>query len=84
MVVTAGTRRVLIDYPSLNCGGHWKMISMSAGRARFREILDRGQEKCADKGSVLIQRLNRNQLMFAYSYQGARAISASAILTRAR
>ena len=84
MVVKAGQKRVAIDYPSLNCGGRWKLISVSAARARFREQLDHGQDKCADGGNVLIQRLNRNQIMFLYSYQGDKALTASAILNRKR
>ena len=71
-----------IDYPSLNCGGHWKLISINSSRARFREVLDRGQDKCADKGNVLIQRLNRNQIVFLYSYPKTQEISASAVLNR--
>lgn len=82
MKLTARSRRYAIDYPSLNCGGRWQMISVNASRARFREVLDRGQDKCADRGKVLIQRLNRGQLLFLYSYKGERAITASAVLMR--
>jgi len=78
----ASGKRFSIDYPSLNCGGRWRLVSISATRARFREILDHGQDKCTDKGSVLIQRLSRKQLMFLYSNPGTREVSASALLTR--
>lgn len=84
MVLRVGGKRFAIDYPSLNCGGRWQLISISASRARFRERLDRGQDKCADSGNVLIQRLNQNQIMFLYSYQGEKALTASAILKRKR
>lgn len=82
MRVTAGGRRVLIDYPSLNCGGRWQLISINATRARFRERLDHGQEKCTDKGNVTIQRLNRRQVLFLYSNAGTRETTASAVLNR--
>ena len=82
MVFTARGNRYSIDYPSLNCGGRWKLISISASRARFRELLTHGQDKCADRGRLLIQRINRQQILFLYSYSDARDISASAVLNR--
>jgi hypothetical protein len=82
MLFTARGIHFSIDYPSLKCGGRWKLISTGASGARFREILVRGQDKCADRGSVVIQRLNRKQILFLYSYRGARDISASAVLSR--
>ena len=82
MTFIAHRRTFSIDYPSLNCGGHWKLISINSSRARFREVLDHGQDKCADKGIVRVQRLNRNQILFLYSYDKARDISASAVLNR--
>ena len=84
MVLKAGGKGFAIDYPSLSCGGRWQLISISAWRARFRERLDHGQDKCADNGHVLIQRLNRNQILFVYSNQGEKELTASAILNRKR
>lgn len=84
MLLKAGGKRFAIDYPSLSCGGRWQLISINAWRARFRERLDHGQEKCADRGNVVIQRLNRNQILFLYSNQGEKALTASAILNRKR
>lgn len=84
MVLKAGGKRFAIDYPTLSCGGRWQLISINASRARFRERLDHGQEKCADLGVVLIQRLNRNQIMFLWSYKGEKVLTASAILNRKR
>jgi hypothetical protein len=81
MTLTA-RRTFSINYPSLGCGGHWKLISISASRARFRELLDHGQDKCADNGNVLVQRLNRNQIVFLYAYRKTREISASSVLNR--
>ena len=82
MTLIARGRTFTINYPSLNCGGRWQMISINSSRARFREVLDHGQDKCADKGNVLIQRLSRNQIVFLYSYRKTREISASAVLNR--
>jgi hypothetical protein len=76
-----GRRAFLIDYPSLNCGGQWKLLSMNQSRARFREVLDHGQDQCSDKGLVTIERIGR-QLIFLYANQGSRKITASAVLNR--
>lgn len=78
-----GRRMLSIEYPSLSCGGHWKLLSISGSQARFRELLDHGQDKCSDKGLVLIERKGR-QLIFLYSNQGSREITASAVLNRKR
>jgi hypothetical protein len=83
-VFKAGGKRFAIEYPSLSCGGRWQLISLNAWRARFRERLDHGQDKCADNGQVMIQRLNRNQILFVYSNQGEKELTASAILNRKR
>jgi hypothetical protein len=76
-----GRRAFLIDYPSLNCGGRWKLLNMNQRRARFREVLDHGQDQCSDKGLVTIERIGR-QLIFLYANQGGRKITASAVLNR--
>lgn len=84
MTLKVTGRSFAIDYPSLGCGGRWRLISLAATSARFRERLDRGQDKCADKGRVVIQRLNRNQILFLWSYEGEKTLKASAILNRER
>ncbi len=82
MLFTARGRNFSIDYPSLKCGGHWQLIAINGYRARFKERLDRGQDKCTDNGSVVIQRLSRRQLLFLYSIAGKRETTASAVLNR--
>lgn len=82
MRVTSNGRRHLIEYPSLDCGGRWKLVSINASQARFKEILSHGQDKCTNNGSVLIRRLSRKQVVFLYSNEGRREVSASAVLNR--
>jgi hypothetical protein len=84
MRLTAKGRRFSIDYPSLNCGGTWKLITMNAYRARFKEVINYGKEECALNGSVVLQWLNKNQAMYLYSNAGTREISASSVLKRTR
>ena len=77
-----GGRRVgLIEYPALECGGRWKSLSIRGSKARFRELLSHGQDKCSDKGLVTIEKIG-SQLIFLYSNQGSREITASAVLNR--
>jgi len=82
MRFVAGGRRFSTEYPSLNCGGRWKLISINAYRARFKEKLDHGQDNCVDNSSVVIQRLNKRQVVFFFSYPGKREVYASGILKR--
>ena len=84
MVLKVSGKRFAVEYPSLDCGGRWQLISLNASRGRFRERLERGQDKCANSGNVLVQRLNRNQILFLYSYQAEKELTASAILNRKR
>lgn len=79
-----GGRQFSIDYPSLNCGGRWKLLKTSQRKFTFREQLSFGQERCANNGRVWLERVNRKQIVYWYSNQGSREITASAVLTRQR
>lgn len=71
-----------IEYPSLNCGGEWRLLSINASRATFRERITRGREACVDRGSVVIERLSGRQIAFRFSLRGSNEVSSSAILNR--
>lgn len=79
-----GRRKFSIDYPSLNCGGRWKLLKTSQHKLVFREQLSFGQERCANNGRVWLERVNRKQVLYWYSNQGTRQITASAVLNRQR
>jgi hypothetical protein len=72
------------EYPSLECAGRWRLLSLTRTRAVFRETITRGAERCAPRGRVVIERLNARQLGYLYSYQGSKDYVASAILNRRR
>ena len=76
-----GKRVFSIDYPSLNCGGKWKLLRWNKNRATLREQLDHGQDKCTDNGTVFIERRGK-QLVYLYALQGSRDLTASAILNK--
>lgn len=71
-----------IEYPSLNCGGVWRMVSATRWRAGFRETVTRGAERCEPRGDVTLLRLGGGQLLFMYSNLGSRQVTATAVLRR--
>lgn len=71
-------------YPSLECEGRWRLLSLTGTRAVFRETITSGAERCAPRGRVVIERLNARQLGYRYSYQGSKDFVATAILDRKR
>lgn len=74
--------KYLIEYPSLSCGGRWRLVRINSKRAVFRESITSGQDACVDKGRVVIERLNGRQIAYRFSHRGATEVSASAILNR--
>ena len=82
MLFTARGRKFSIEYHSLNCGGRWQLITIDSYRARFKERLNHGQDKCTNNGNVVIQRLSKRQILFLYSNAGTREVTASAVLNR--
>jgi hypothetical protein len=84
MSLTVKGRVYRVEYPSLDCGGRWRLLSLARGRAVFRETITRGAERCAQSGRVVIERLNARQLGYRYSHAGSREYVASAILNRRR
>jgi len=84
MRLTVKGGRYTVEYPSLECSGRWRLLSLSRGRAVFRETITKGEEKCSQGGRVILQRLNTRQFGYWYSHKGSREYVASAILNRRR
>ncbi len=84
MVLTFGRGGYTAEYPSLECAGRWRLLSLTRTRAVFREAITEGAEKCAPRGRVVIERLNARQLGYRYSHEGSKDYVASAILNRRR
>jgi hypothetical protein len=80
MVLTFGRGRYTAVYPSLECEGRWRLVRVSRTRAVFRETITKGAERCAPRGTVVIERLNPRQIGYLYSYRGSKDFVASAIL----
>ena len=84
MVSTFGRGSYAAEYPSLECAGRWRLLSVTRTRAVFRETITKGAERCAPRGRVVIERLNARQLGYRFSYQGSKDFVATAILNRRR
>lgn len=84
IVLTFGRGSYTAEYPSLECAARWRLVRVSRTRAVFRETVTKGAEKCAQRGRVVIERLNARQLGYRFSYRGAKDYVASAILNRRR
>ena len=84
MVLKFRRGRYTAEYPSLECAGRWRLLQVSRTRAVFRETITKGAERCAQRGRVVIERLNPRQLGYRFSHQGSKDYVASAILNRRR
>jgi hypothetical protein len=84
MKLNARRNRYTVDYPSLKCGGRWKLQSIDSWTATFREHLTFGRDECVDQGRVVIQRLGNGQIAYRFYNRGAARVSASATLNRKR
>ena len=84
MLLTVARGRYAIEYPSLECAGRWRLLSLSRTRAVFRETITRGAERCSQGGRVVLERLNPRQLGYRYSHKGSTDYTATAILNRRR
>lgn len=82
MRVSVLGKKYSIEYPSLKCGGEWRLVSMNLQEATFVEKITYGKERCTDDGNVVVERLNENQVAFRYSLTNSTDVVASAILRR--
>ena len=82
MRLIARGRMYRVAYPSLKCGGVWKLISLGSRSARFQEKIDYGVRNCSPVGDVVIRRLDGGRIKFSYLYPGETRVGAYAILRR--
>ena len=82
MRLTVTGRKYSIAYPSLKCGGVWKLVNIGSSIATFKELITYGKDLCTDRGKVTIERLSSRQINFRYANPGKPEITASAILKK--
>jgi hypothetical protein len=80
--LTAKDRTYRVDYPTLSCGGEWRLLRMGKRTATFREKLTYGQSECVDNVTVVIQKLNRRQVAYWYIEQNQTRVDGIAVLDR--
>ena len=78
--VKNGTYRV--DYPSLKCGGEWRLIRLGKRIATFKEKLTYGHSECVDNVTVTIRKLNRRQVAYWYVEPKQTRVNGIAVLDR--
>jgi hypothetical protein len=70
-----------IEYPSLVCGGVWKLVKKNESSLVFKEMLIYGIERCVDHGEVVIHKLAEDKASYAWSNK-TNKITATGNLTR--
>lgn len=70
-----------VDYPSLSCGGSWKLVEGNAVKAVFKENLSTGKQACPNGLSVVVTKVNAATVKIAYFNPGDNVNDASKTLT---
>jgi hypothetical protein len=79
--INSRTYGYFVDYPSLVCGGMWRLLKTGDNRLVFKETLTYGIERCLDHGEVVITTITPNK--FSYHWSGTKSkITAVGDLTR--
>jgi curved DNA-binding protein CbpA len=55
-----------IDYPSLDCGGEWIIVSETTNKVEFKEKLTYGYASCIDSGNVIIEKKGKQFFISFY------------------
>jgi hypothetical protein len=56
------------------------LLGKEAGKARFKEVITRGVNRCENNGIVLIEKINETQVSFKYSSPNTTSITSTAVL----
>lgn len=75
--------KLTIQYPSLGCGGNWKIVNSSAERIELEETIIEGADICDQGCKIVLFKITENQLSVIYflpAYQ--KDAIASLILTK--
>lgn len=70
-----------IDYPSLVCGGVWKLLKTTESNLVFKETLSYGIERCVDHGEIVIHKVAQDKVSYHWSSAKSK-ITAVGNLTR--
>lgn len=66
MVYTSQDKKILIEYPSLGCGGIWVLKKVEKNRAIFMEQLNYSQDKCMNGCKIVVSFIDSNFINVAF------------------
>jgi len=73
---------IKITYPSLNCGGNWKLISVDGNKADFVEMISEGKTNCIDGSRIVLSRINEENIHVTWFSPHISGADAFAVISR--
>lgn len=72
-----------IAYPSLNCGGNWKIIAQDDNKIEFREKLEYGNDVCIDSGKAIIEK-KEDEILISFYLPNENTVYAQGFLSQSK
>ena len=66
LIINGSDNVYRIEYPSLSCGGEWRLVAFNSHSGKFVENILVGRDRCADNGTIVITRVDENHISFTY------------------
>jgi hypothetical protein len=60
--------KFFVSYPSLTCGGRWRIVEEKDNYIKFKEKIEYGKGLCVDDGYVVLEYVDENHLEYASYY----------------
>ena len=67
--INSRTQKYTISYPSANCGGELKLLSVDDNKIEFNEKLTYGLNECTDHGKVILVKRSENRARYIWYFQ---------------
>jgi hypothetical protein len=74
--------KLKIEYPSLNCSGHWKATSVTKYKMEFIEILSTGKNRCINGGKVVLYLLDETRIEYLFYWPNDRKLDSKGEIRR--
>jgi|GEM_PF-3992248 len=78
------SKKYMVYYPTLKCGGYLDFKGLRKSSAVFRERITIGKTRCVNGGTYIVARKNASTLVFMYSNPGSKKLDALAILVKSK
>ena len=66
VVLTVKNADINIDYPSLKCGGEWRLVKKPETTIEFKELILFGADKCDQGVEVHVKKISNDKLEVLY------------------